>query len=181
MAIYTDNPPPGKLDVTIHQLKADDAYSITQINRIVINGSDVKKFYHPIFDENISVTIENKGFGLGAFYDDKMVGYQLVRYASEFKNENLASELGFTEEQTKKLIKLSGMAILPSFAGRGIGPKLLTVALSLMKKKDFSYVVGNCHVENVKSLRMLNKLGFIRKKVFTKYDQPKYLIFRDLN
>jgi putative acetyltransferase len=73
--------------------------------------------------------------------------------------------------RTSHVVYLGGLAIHPSFSGRGLGLLMLKEILSYAKEKGFLRVELSVLAVNEKAIRLYEKAGFEKEGVLRKYSR----------
>lgn len=123
----------------------------------LISAEESYKIRKEILRKNITLTEKIKGdfdektFHLGAFYMNNLLGV-----ATFMKNENS----NFEGVQ----YRLRGMAVLENYQGKGIGKKLITKAITLLKNRKVDVLWCNARII---AINFYKKIGFkVKGSVF---------------
>ena len=73
--------------------------------------------------------------------------------------------------RTSHVVYLGGLAIHPSFGGKGLGLLMLKEILSYAKEKGFLRVELSVLAVNEKAIRLYEKAGFEKEGVLRKYSR----------
>jgi ribosomal protein S18 acetylase RimI-like enzyme len=73
------------------------------------------------------------------------------------------------QHRSSHIASLGGVAIHPSFSGKGCGLRMLNEIISLGKEKGFLRMELGVSTINTKAIRLYEKAGFIREGVLKKY------------
>ena len=71
------------------------------------------------------------------------------------------------------IVYLGGLAIAPSFSGKGEGSKMLGKIIALAKEKRFLRIELSVASTNEKAIQLNEKLGFEREGLLRKYTHLK--------
>ncbi|MBI5224876.1 GNAT family N-acetyltransferase [Candidatus Micrarchaeota archaeon] len=91
--------------------------------------------------------------------------------------------IGFIDfKENEKSIKILGLAVLPEFQRRGVGKKLLEIALKFAKEKKKEIIYLLLSKENFPAAKLYEKEGFVIKGKLEKriWDQEILLLQRKL-
>lgn len=110
---------------------------------------EFKDIFADLLDKNIIYIFENDGIASGMF---KLIS---LTY------------------RTSHIAYLGGVAIHPSFGGKGLGYAMLKEILSYAKELGFLRVELSATITNEKAIRLYEKAGFEKEGILRKYSHLK--------
>jgi ribosomal protein S18 acetylase RimI-like enzyme len=171
----------GKVkDVVIKQIIQYNLAEIKRLNDTLRNKLSTYHFFNSLNDALLKRCIDPKtGIGLGAFSDNRLVGYQLVFYPSKADDPYYwkLSLLGKFPGMQIKIAYLISVAIHEDFHGYGIGTRLMTNVL-MNVKNPIQYIITRCHPDNAGAMAYLKKFGFraIQKEYI--HGESRYILVK---
>ncbi len=124
-------------------------YMHPEINRYLLYEEMSRENFQPIFEDLLSKEIK-------FIYTDRGTD------AGMFKLIPLTY-------RTSHIAYLGGLAIHPSFAGKGHGRKMLQEIIDLARQRDFRRIELSVAVINEKAIQLYEKCGFEKEGVLKKY------------
>ncbi|MCS7142842.1 MAG: ribosomal protein S18-alanine N-acetyltransferase [Aigarchaeota archaeon] len=157
------------LSVHIREAKSEDLPTIMHINRVSLPENYSYSFFHNIYE-----TFPNAF--LVAEVDSMVVGYIMCRV------ERIFSKIErFRYRRAGHVISI---AVLPEYRGRGVGRRLMEVALSVLKDRyKCDEVFLEVRVSNWQAIRLYENLGFVVSEVLKHYyldGENAYVMARSL-
>lgn len=90
--------------------------------------------------------------------------------------------IGFSsvEEVESSLLELSGIIVMESWTGRGVGGKLLDYVIDFAHVKGYKEIIVKTEKENQRALNFYKGKGFIELKIFTENIECKNVLLVEL-
>lgn len=124
-------------------------YMHPAINRYLLYEEMSRDNFQPVFEELLSKDIK-------------------FIYTDEGTDAGMFKLIPLTY-RTSHIVYLGGVAIHPSFAGKGHGRKMLQEIIDLAKRRNFSRIELSVAVINEKAIQLYEKCGFEKEGVLKKY------------
>lgn len=86
-------------------------------------------------------------------------GVFMLLFPGETK-ENLGNDAGLSEEERQKVAHVESVAILPEYRGHGLQYRMMQMAETVARKKNYAYLLCTVHPENRFSRNNMVKMGF---------------------
>jgi putative acetyltransferase len=130
-----------------------ELYMHPQVNRYLLYepmpANEFKNIFTDLLDKDIICVFENNGMAAGMF---KLIP---LTY------------------RTSHIAYLGGLAIHPSFAGKGLGLAMLKEILAYAKDQGFLRIELSVAAVNEKAIRLYEKAGFEKEGLLRKYSHLK--------
>ncbi len=165
-------------EIILQPLTTKHAADINTLNQLILSDRSIQRLYHPIEPSHIAATLTEKGFGIGAFHQEQLVAYRLIRYCDQWPN-SLAVE--FPQYPADTLAQFAGMAAHPMYRGRGITSRLCSMALTQLKQHGYRFAIATCHPQNQPSLALLQRHQFQIVGSVQRNGALRHLLQHDLN
>ena len=107
-------------------------------------------------------TVVNRGFGVVATFNHKIVGTLIVRFPM-FQSDNLGRDIGISETRLPMVVHMESSAVLLEHRGNNLQCKMLQFAEELIDTNKFKYLLCTASPMNIHSCRNLEKLGYTVK------------------
>lgn len=142
---------------------------IKRVQDAAFYGSYVQgneNIFHPSTDNEIELYFKN-GWGIGCYYNGRMIGYTMVQLKNHEANENypalVKNLLHFTDRDVELTACNRGIAVDPTFQGNGLQCNFQdAIRNCLTKEGKYKYVM--CTVSrdyNPRSYHNIKKSGFV--------------------
>lgn len=109
-----------------------------------------------IISEQIAALL-NSHNKLKVLHNKYSIGSSRIKYFIEIEKERVIGCTGLIKENPK-VSKSLHTCVSPEFRGKGLGQKLINTAI---KNCETKYIYGTVRQDNIASLKMLIKIGFI--------------------
>lgn len=128
-------------------------YMHPEVNRFLLYEMMDAGSFKPVFDELLA---------------------KQVKYVFEVNGETagMCKLVPFTH-RSSHIVYLGGLAILPSFAGKGYGFKMMQEIIAYAKQQGFSRIELSVATINEKAIRLYERAGFSQAGLLKKYSYLK--------
>ena len=90
---------------------------------------------------------------------------------------NIGYDLGFSEEELKRVVHMDTAAVHPDYRGRGLQNRMMAHAEQELGGR---ILLCTIHPDNCYSLNNVLKLGYTIEKKTERYDSVRYILRKDL-
>ena len=157
--------------VKIEKAQVQDAKEIMALIKRVHDNMDRQDWYAIDSLEYYANYLEpGKGVGYKSVDSEsgKIVGIFIAIFP-ETEMENLGYDIGFSEEEAKKVVVLDTAAILPKWRGKNLQYLMMQAAEKELRDLGYQYLMCTVHPENRFSLNNVIKQGYEIKATKEKY------------
>jgi ribosomal protein S18 acetylase RimI-like enzyme len=138
-----------------------------EINTSTIFVKDSKDF--------IEDHIDKKGFIIKAIYNNKIIGFLIVR-VPKLAEDNLGREVDMSQDELKKVAHIESVAVVPKHRGKRLQHKMIQYAESIIKKRGLHTAMATVSPKNKYSLINFLKHDYQVIKMKKKYGGVTRLI-----
>jgi ribosomal protein S18 acetylase RimI-like enzyme len=117
----------------------------------------------------IEKTLNNKmTFSYGMFDGNILVAISLA-HAPGIGSNNYGYDLGYSDAEMSQVGQLIATIVNPTYRQGGIGSQLIFKNCEAIFEANYPIILSTVHPENLGSIKMLMKNGFVVKKQLLKY------------
>jgi hypothetical protein len=139
-------------DVTIRRIWAAHLDELFALHRQVVEGLPAEELYVGHDADWLSRHICEEGLCLGAFKDQRLIGYAILRFPNA-SPDNLGKLMGLKPSELTNVAQLQGSGISFRYRGRGLQSEFTRRRLSLAKELGYRHACVSVSPLNVISLR----------------------------
>ena len=168
------------MEITIRKGTASDIDGFVDLLHRVHAAMTEKEWFYIDSPEEIRQQMESGIMELWLAMDgDRVVGaFDLL--VPGLRDCNYGYELGFSEEELRKVVNMDSAAVDPDYRGLGLQLKLLNVAEAWLKEQGSRILLCTVHPDNRFSLQNVQSLGYgIQKKVAI-YGSVRYVLRKNI-
>ncbi|MCB9762449.1 MAG: GNAT family N-acetyltransferase [Alphaproteobacteria bacterium] len=122
-----------------------------------------------------------RGFALGAFQGDRLVGYRLCYLpdSPEDLDDNVAyREWSLPLEAVKEAVRFAGVAVSPEHRRRGLAGAMTRAAVETATGVRRRWAITSCHPDNHVSETNLRRAGFVVVRTTARTDPQARQLWR---
>jgi len=162
----------------IRYASESDIADVNRIMRLVSSEiNDIDVYYADDLDF-IKEHITSRGFTLVVIFDEKIVGFLIVRIPND-SEDNLGNDIDL-DCSLSEIIHMESVAVLPEHRGHGLQKKLFTTAEITASVQKFRYAMATVSPINKVSLDNMLSLGYQVMTTKEKYGSIRHIVAKPI-
>ena len=167
-------------DVTIRRIGPGHLDELFALHRQIVEGLPAEELYVGHDADWLSRHICEEGLCLGAFKDQRLVGYAILRFP-DASPDNLGKLIGLEPSELTHVVQLQGTGISCRYRGRGLQSEFTRRRLSLAKELGYRHACVSVSPRNFISLRnMLEHELAIIAVIDQLAGYRRFILYKDL-
>lgn len=167
----------------------NDPYEIKRLNKsmipeiVALHSYDMKNeaLFLPLTAEELELILDKKGIMVGAFVNDKLVGYHSAFFPREDK-ENLGRDLCLKNDDLYLVFHMEASFVMPEYRGNSLQKIMSFILIDLIKEmQSYQYLCETVAPDNIASIKSTLAINTLIVKLKVKYSgQLRYIFFQDI-
>ena len=150
-------------NATIELITYDNKKAIAELLKLqdIVSKDVEENIFHTSTKEFVDLYFRN-GWGLGCYYQNRMIGYIMIQVTNHDENENYPKLIGFDSQKIAETACHRGAGVHPDYRGNHLQIILQDTAANLLKKSGSSkYVMCTVSPENIVSRNNIFASGYV--------------------
>ena len=128
-------------------------------------------------DEEVREMMARDAVGVWLAEDGQRIAAAFCIVYPGMEEFNIGYDLGFSEEELKRVVHMDTAAVHPDYRGRGLQNRMMAHAEQELGGR---ILLCTIHPDNCYSLNNVLKLGYTIEKKTQRYDSVRYILRKDL-
>ena len=165
------------MDIRIRKIEMDELDKYLEFSHIVkdMMAEDDWFFLDP--DEEVREMMARDDVGIWLAEDGGRIAAAFCIVYPGMEEFNIGYDLGFSEEELKRVVHMDTAAVHPDYRGRGLQNRMMAHAEQELGGR---ILLCTIHPDNCYSLNNVLKLGYTIEKKTQRYDSVRYILRKDL-
>ena len=165
------------MDIRIRKIELDELDKYLEFSHVVKNMMAEDDWFFLDPDEEVRQMMAQDRMDIWLAEDEKRIAAVLCIVYPGMENFNIGYDLGFSEEDLKRVVHMDTAAVHPDYRGRGLQKRMMAHAEQELEGK---ILLCTIHPDNRYSLNNVLKLGYTIEKKTQRYDSVRCILRKDL-
>lgn len=165
------------MDIRIRKIELDELDKYLEFSHVVKNMMAEDDWFFLDPDEEVRQMMAQDRVDIWLAEDEKRIAAVLCIVYPGMENFNIGYDLGFSEEDLKRVVHMDTAAVHPDYRGRGLQKRMMAHAEQELEGK---ILLCTIHPDNRYSLNNVLKLGYTIEKKTQRYDSVRCILRKDL-
>lgn len=165
------------MNIQIRKIAMEELNKYLEFSHIVkdMMAEDDWFFLDP--DEEVREMMARDAVGIWLAEDGGRIAAAFCIVDPGMEEFNIGYDLGFSEEELKRVVHMDTVAVHPDYRGRGLQNRMMAHAEQELGGR---ILLCTIHPDNCYSLNNVLKLGYTIEKKTQRYDSVRYILRKDL-
>lgn len=165
------------MEIRIRKIGMDELDKYLEFSHMVKDLMPQDDWFFLDPDEEVREMMEHDRVGAWLAEDgDRIAAVFCIVYPG-MEDFNIGYDLGFTDEELKRVVHMDTAAVHPDYRGRGLQNRMMLHAEQELVGR---ILLCTIHPDNCYSLNNALKLGYTIEKKTERYDSVRYVLRKDL-
>ena len=165
------------MDIRIRKIELDELDKYLEFSHVVKNMMAEDDWFFLDPDEEVRQMMAQDRMDIWLAEDEKRIAAVFCIVYPGMENFNIGYDLGFSEEDLKRVVHMDTAAVHPDYRGRGLQKRMMAHAEQELEGK---ILLCTIHPDNRYSLNNVLKLGYTIEKKTQRYDSVRCILRKDL-
>ena len=165
------------MDIRIRKIELDELDKYLEFSHVVKNMMAEDDWFFLDPDEEVRQMMAQDRVDIWLAEDEKRIAAVFCIVYPGMENFNIGYDLGFSEEDLKRVVHMDTAAVHPDYRGRGLQKRMMAHAEQELEGK---ILLCTIHPDNRYSLNNVLKLGYTIEKKTQRYDSVRCILRKDL-
>ena len=165
------------MDIQIRKISMDELHKYLEFSHIVKDMMVEDDWFFLDPDEEVREMMERDTVGIWLAEDGDRIAAAFCIVYPGLEEFNIGYDLGFSQEELKRVVHMDTAAVHPDYRGRGLQNRMMGLAEQELQGK---ILLCTIHPDNRYSLNNVLKLGYTIEKKTERYNSVRYILRKDL-
>ena len=165
------------MDIQIRKISMDELHKYLEFSHIVKDMMVEDDWFFLDPDEEVREMMERDAVGIWLAEDGDRIAAAFCIVYPGLEEFNIGYDLGFSQEELKRVVHMDTAAVHPDYRGRGLQNRMMGLAEQELQGK---ILLCTIHPDNRYSLNNVLKLGYTIEKKTERYNSVRYILRKDL-
>ena len=165
------------MEIRIRKIGMDELDKYLEFSHIVKDMMTQDDWFFLDPDEEVREMMEQDRVGIWLAEDGDRIAAAFCIVYPGMDTFNIGYDLGFTEEELKRVVHMDTAAVHPDYRGRGLQNRMM---LHAEQELGDRILLCTIHPDNCYSLNNVLKLDYTIEKKTERYDSVRYILRKNL-
>lgn len=165
------------MNIQIRKIAMEELNKYLEFSHIVKDMMTEDDWFFLDPDEEVREMMARDAVGVWLAEDGQRIAAAFCIVYPGMEEFNIGYDLGFSEEELKRVVHMDTAAVHPDYRGRGLQNRMMAHAEQELGGR---ILLCTIHPDNCYSLNNVLKLGYTIEKKTQRYDSVRYILRKDL-